>query len=450
MLGSRSFGAGLALMVAGRIGSMMALLAFNALAARALEPASMGVYVLHFSMALALAFPISLGFGEAAVRRLPAYAKQPSKEQSLALLQLMARILMLWLPCAFGGVCILYGIAASATLVPPTTAVATVLLALWSTTLAGRLVVVGLCRGLGEVRLASFLDGLAVHLGALAAFALLMVAGLQASSQLAVGAHVAAGACACWYGFGKVRSTLGLVARGQRLEAHRTSAAELLTLSVPLMMPGLLANLTAQSLLLIIGSVGSLHEVALFGLAQQLTNVIALLFIMSHLLGSAAIVRLHQADQRAELQALTRALATFSALLAWPAAICLLFFGEWLITQLFGPQYAEGAPVVAALAVGKSIEITIGPAHTVLMMTGKERLYAMLQLVALPIRLVAAWLAYTAGGVATVAVVAAAFGVGEACIVALLARRYIGVNTVATLRVGRAIRTLRDFSMLEK
>ena len=56
-----------------------------------------------------------------------------------------------------------------------------------------------------------------------------------------------------------------------------------------------------------------------------------------------------------------------------PVALALVFLGRWLLSGIFGPEYAVGATALAILAFGQLVTAGMGLAVPILNMTGHER-----------------------------------------------------------------------------
>lgn len=158
-------------------------------------------------------------------------------------------------------------------------------------------------------------------------------------------------------------------------------------------------------------------------------KIIALVSIINFSVGAAAahqFTRLHVAGDRDGLSAFA---AGTVRLMFWPSlavTLCVLALGRPLL-MLFGPGFAGAYPIMAVLAVGQLARASVGPAERLLNMVGQQNRCALAYLVAFAVNIVGCiTLAPRFGGMGAAAATAAAF-VTEAILLALIARRSVGV-----------------------
>ena len=158
-------------------------------------------------------------------------------------------------------------------------------------------------------------------------------------------------------------------------------------------------------------------------------KIIALVSIINFSVGAAAahqFTRLHVAGDRDGLSAFA---AGTVRLMFWPSlavTLCVLALGRPLL-MLFGPGFAGAYPIMAVLAVGQLARASVGPAERLLSMVGQQNRCALAYVVAFAVNIVGCiTLAPRFGGMGAAAATAAAF-VTEAILLALIARRSVGV-----------------------
>ena len=158
-------------------------------------------------------------------------------------------------------------------------------------------------------------------------------------------------------------------------------------------------------------------------------KIIALVSIINFSVGAAAahqFTRLHVAGDRDGLSAFA---ASTVRLMFWPSlavTLCVLALGRPLL-MLFGPGFAGAYPIMAVLAVGQLARASVGPAERLLSMVGQQNRCALAYVVAFAVNIVGCiTLAPRFGGMGAAAATAAAF-VTEAILLALIARRSVGV-----------------------
>ena len=113
----------------------------------------------------------------------------------------------------------------------------------------------------------------------------------------------------------------------------------------------------------------------------------------------------------------------------WPSlavTLCVLAVGHPLL-MLFGPGFAGAYPIMAVLAIGQLARASVGPAERLLNMVGQQNRCALAYGVAFAVNIIGCIsLAPHFGGMGAAAATAAAF-ITEAALLALIARRSVGV-----------------------
>lgn len=85
------------------------------------------------------------------------------------------------------------------------------------------------------------------------------------------------------------------------------------------------------------------------------------------------ISRLHEESERERLQRVVTAVVRVVAALTLPVALTFVLAGEWILTWVYGAEFAGGAPALAILSVAYLLAVATGPVGYLLMMTGHER-----------------------------------------------------------------------------
>lgn len=153
---------------------------------------------------------------------------------------------------------------------------------------------------------------------------------------------------------------------------------------------------------LMLGFLVSPEVAGLYFLAARIAGIFGMVGSGLHSYTMSHAANLFFAGQTTALQNLFRSVMAVAALITVPIfAIVLLGAGRLL--SVFGPHYGGGAWVLAALALGGFTTALAGPANSILLVAGHERLYSRVLFVALLVRVaVIAWAAprYGAFGVA--------------------------------------------------
>jgi O-antigen/teichoic acid export membrane protein len=133
------------------------------------------------------------------------------------------------------------------------------------------------------------------------------------------------------------------------------------------------AQLNKQVDVVLLGLLDTAESVGIYRVAAQG----ALLVIFPLMAINAAIAphfaRLHQAGEIRSLQKVATASSRAVFVLTLPLFLSLAFFGEWIVTLLFGPEFALAALPLTILAGGQMLAATVSSAAILLAMTGHER-----------------------------------------------------------------------------
>jgi O-antigen/teichoic acid export membrane protein len=410
----------------GKLVATGATLLVTALLARMLEPAALGVFLLALSLSTTLCRLGSLGVNFSAVR-------------------FMAEALALHRPADARWVairCYFYGLGGASVLFlliglfpGPQIAENFVwsqsladnlwLIGLWAAFTSQRLVLFDSFRGLGEARLGTWFDGaMAMGLAALL-FAIWWAVDLPFSLETSILICAISAAGAVFVG------TVFLIMLLHRLIATSVGATgkqPLLRLGLPLMMSGFVIAGTIQVSLWVLTALRPIEEVAVFGLASRMMLAVSLVFILAHQLFAPLMASMMARGERAELEDFVRTTITIVLAGCVLISLPLIIFPRQLLTLLFGESYAVGAWPLVILTLAQLVQVISGPAQTLLSMSGNERAFLALSLVAF---VLAALLT------AVLSPVYGALGAAIATAVAI-AGRSIGATVVAYRRCGIA------------
>lgn len=173
---------------------------------------------------------------------------------------------------------------------------------------------------------------------------------------------------------------------------------------------------------LMLGLLVSPDVAGVYFLAARIAGIFGMVGSGLHGYTSSHAANLFFAGQLGALQSLFRSVMAVAALITVPI-LAVVLLGAGQILAIFGPHYADGAWVLAALALGSFTAALAGPANSILLVTGHERLYSRVLFIALVVRVaLIVWAAPRFG----------AFGVAAA---------WAGVN--GPVAIGLAVATRR-------
>lgn len=243
----------------------------------------------------------------------------------------------------------------------------TFLLVVWTVALAGQALFAELFRGLQQILLASLFGGACASLLALGALSL-----ARLSTPLDLPLAVALVASATLAGVALAAAVLWRSAR--RLPgAPRRDWRRLAAIAWPLWITNLMLVVLVQADLWILNSQGDSAQVALYGAAVRITQLLTLPLLV---LNAALIPMISERHALGDFPALQRLLRASAALAALPALLAVAFFavaGGWLLQLFFGPGYGEALPLLLILAAGQLANVLCGSAGYTLMMTGRQQ-----------------------------------------------------------------------------
>ena len=418
----------------------LAGLALNVLLARLLSPQDLGIFFLVFSVVSFFAVLGSLGLNTAIVRFLAENLglNRPEGARATAKKILLAGTLG---SSAVGVAYFLFGVPVLATAfgAPALEAVAG-LTAGWILVLTLQNLFAEAFRGLHDIRLAAIFGRSAAGFGSLASAVLLVLVlamlwaldrrvDLRTVILVAVLTGVAAAALAGWLFRGKLRA---LPNGGSLRDAPALGGV--LRLAGPLLVADLTLFVLLQADLWILGVFLPQDEVALYGAAARLVTFVLMPLLIVNAVLPPVIAEKYAQGKTRELQQTLRVTATLAGI---PAAFVLfgfVFFGEQILTVVFGGYYGGGAAILTALSLGQLVSVLTGSCGVTLAMTGHQTLM-MATTVASGVLTVAAGLLAVGPFGSTGVAVASAAGLGLQNVLLWLGARYAtGMRTNVGIR----------------
>lgn len=210
-------------------------------------------------------------------------------------------------------------------------------------------------------------------------------------------------------------------------------AYEVLRHGPPFMLVRLNLWLLAGADLWLLGMFRAPEEVAIYGAASRIALLVGAPLVIANAALAPVIAELHSQRRRNDLEKAVRAAATLSGLPALGLAVALILFGDSLLALFFTEAYREGYPVLVCLAIAQWLHVAFGSCAISLTMSGHQRDV----MIASSVTAIA-----TVAGFYLVAAPYGALGVGVVAgsslalyngVLALIARRRLGIATWMTL-----------------
>ena len=310
------------------------------------------------------------------------------------------------------------------------------------------------CLALPVYSLTFMLDAIAraydrIHLALVPAyiarpFLLIAAAMIARAAGFSIGAALICGflAASAWIcALGQVvqvcRSLSKVVPRGEKAFALRQWFATALPM---LLVWGMYTLLTATDVL-VLKQFRPSEEVAHYYAASKTLALVAVVYFAVGAASAHRFAALHVAGDRAGLADFTARMVRFTF---WPslALIALLLVIGRPVLDLFGPDFSDGYPVMAVLAVGLLARASVGPAERLINMAGEQRICAAAYAIAFVVNIAGCLvLAPRFGGEGAAAGTAMAF-VTESLLLAAIARRKLGLSLFVLQKPAR-MRILR-------
>jgi O-antigen/teichoic acid export membrane protein len=427
----RRLASGAALTLAGRIAFAASGFVTNFLLARLLSPAELGTYFLIASVVGCLILVAQCGLQVAVVRFVSEAVTRYSASRGYAAALKCARIAL----AAAGAVALAYALLGSqvASWLLDSRALVdySLAIAIWVCFAAPASVVGEAFRGFEQFGRAAIFGGLLSNLMLLAAVAALFLfaSNVGLASVIRLSVVVACFGASCTYmqfawQAGRVTSSSGL------------KTYEVMLVSIPLLLMGLAVYVTTQADLWVAGALLSKAEVAVYGAAARLVQLVLLPPLVVAAVVAPVIARLVSLGQLAELE---RVLVRAAALGAFPGVAVLAMLSVLagpLLALVYGAPYAAGASVLVMLSAGQLINALCGPAATVMMMSGHERAVMALSFATAALAVAGAavlgrW--YGSLGIAGAAAFAAA---AHGVLCTAYVKKNLGIWTIAGLRTS--------------
>jgi O-antigen/teichoic acid export membrane protein len=222
----------------------------------------------------------------------------------------------------------------------------------------------------------------------------------------------------------------------------------LLAAGVPIMLTSLLLRVVGSTAdLWVISAFRSQSDVATYGAAVRLVQVLAAPFVVATSVVSPFIPALNVRGRLADLSRLLRTTATLALIpvLAGSAAFCVA--GAKFLTVLFGGHYASGATVLVILAFGLVANVWAGAGGYVLLLTGHQRaMMCITGATALVGIAVAVFLVQTTLGVVGVALATTGTVIAQNALMLVVIRRRSGIWPVAWMRPSQVMGAIRELA----
>ena len=411
--------------------------AVNALLSRLMPPEDFGAYLLLVSFASVGAMMAQLGLQLAIVRLITEAIAQGNGPRARGFIRMAFRAVTI-AAIALGILLVVVG-ADGAVSVFHSAMLAHVawLGGAWLVGLALMNLVAESFRGLHDYRMAGAMGGAGSTL--LLLVALVLVFMMQGRADLFLVALLG-----CLAVFSCVAAGATLLRRRaiQLGPARAVPVSELLAVSLPLLVTGVAIFISTQADLWIIGIYRVKEEVATYGAAVRLVQLVIMPMLMMNAVLAPSISEQFSQGHHARLERLLRGCAALVGLPALMALALIVFSASPVLGWVYGDFYRSGATALLLVSAGQVVNVLSGSGAVVLMMTGHQRSAMAISAATGAGLVVGALLVVERYGISGVAAVAGTMTALHGLAAAARVRRatgmktYCSLNSIADVAVG--------------
>ncbi|WP_052319171.1 flippase [Vibrio sinaloensis] len=141
---------------------------------------------------------------------------------------------------------------------------------------------------------------------------------------------------------------------------------------LPFTIMSLLGTLNVEVSSILLGTLGTKQDVGFFKVALQGVTLVTLGLTAINTISGPNIARLFKSGNIVETQHLLTRSVKLACMVSMPVVIFFYFWGEWVITLLFGYEYAPSSKILIVLCLGQTVNAIMGSSGLVLNMTGNE------------------------------------------------------------------------------
>jgi O-antigen/teichoic acid export membrane protein len=197
--------------------------------------------------------------------------------------------------------------------------------------------------------------------------------------------------------------------------------------------------LDAQVSLILLGVFSSSEEVALFKVATTGAGLVAFGMTAVNMAMSPHLARLFHEGNLETLQRMIVVSTRLVALTSFPIALAFIFWGEAIISFIFGPEYSGAGAALAILSIGQLVNASAGPVATLLNMAGKDRVTVLVSMIALGLNLVLGVTLIPLYGLTGAALSFAVSVSSWNIILMFVAKKQLGINTYLGARADNLL-----------
>lgn len=221
------------------------------------------------------------------------------------------------------------------------------------------------------------------------------------------------------------------------------SAWKLFSSSLPVAITNLTTNSMSYIEVLIAGIWIPSDQVAIYGIANQLTRVVSQPLRLVNQSVLPFVTDLHMAGDKVGMQKLLRGAATLATVLSIPLLVALLVFPGSILAFCYGEHFRDGGWVLQIVAACTFVSVCVGGTGLTLVMTGNQYAVMKLSLVLTAIYLCIAPFGFKAFGQIGVVGLSSGLVITRSIATLLLVYYKLGILTLADFRKDTLLHPLK-------
>ena len=210
-------------------------------------------------------------------------------------------------------------------------------------------------------------------------------------------------------------------------------SAEWRRAALPLFLMVMIQAVLTRSDVVMIGWLASTTDAGVYAAAARIASLVGFALMAMNTIFAPTIAALHTRGEHAALQSLVTAAARWTAGSALLVGLPLFVFPEWVLGT-FGHAFVAGATALRILLIGELISAATGSVAYIMVMTGHERLSAMVDGTAAAAQLALFALVIPSFGLEGAAAVASARAIGWSIVLAILVWKKLKIVPGAFVR----------------
>lgn len=212
------------------------------------------------------------------------------------------------------------------------------------------------------------------------------------------------------------------------------SARSVLAVSFPLMISGVALFVMTQADLWIIGMFASGQDVALYGAAIRMSQLTYIPLLIGNTMLAPFIAEMYTKGDSKTLEKIIRSASTLSAAFALTVVGIFVLAGESILALAFGEFYRSSYLLLIIISIGQAANVWCGPGMITLINTGHQKYVMYISIAFGALMIVASLLSVDRFGAQGVAVVMSVSVVAQAIFTLFVVRRKTDMWTHAGMR----------------